>query len=373
MRSVFLILVLSLCILPVSSFAQSPVGDQPCARFPVVEAPANYFWEADCSTTCETNASCQATFESKSGYVYKPTSYWCYGFKEGQEIVPKCMGLIYKDEDGTDPDLEDDKEAARDLQEYLDQNLSEEEQGGRLIYGLLEIIFNRNASLSPTASPTAALSPVSTPSGTIVPGEPTPTGGKQSNIQGTKAERVAFWGDRIIDKLENVGTMYCRHVDRVSADDTSYTSTYRTCANYGGVDSNGTYWCTNLAIDASNLAGVRGLSNANHQAVVNMVAYWKEAPDKVFLEFSQAGEEQKKTTLSTIQPGCMMFQVTSPGRHTGREHVAIVREVNYDTATGNGSIRTIDSNGTKKSYTFPIVNNQIKNLFYPYASFGCYQ
>lgn len=373
--SLVMVLFLAFLITPFPSFAQSPVGDQPCSRFPVVEAPANYFWEADCSVQCETNASCQESFQSSSSYVYKPTSYWCYGFQEGQEVVPKCMGLIYKDEDGTDPELEDDKDAIDDLNDYLDQNLDEEEQDTDLVYNLLEVIFNRNQELTPTASPTAQITRSADPSSeqeASVSTEPTQPGGKQGNIQGTKAEKVEFWGDKILSKVENVGTMYCKHVDTLNNDEGD-KSTYRSCANYGGVDSNGTYWCTNLVIDATRLAGVKGLTNASHQAVVNMIHYWKQAPDKVYLEYSQGNTEQKKQTLSTIHPGCAMFQITSPGTHTGREHVAIVKEVSYDEATGNGSIRTIDSNGTKKSYTFAIANNQIKNLFYPYASFGCYQ
>lgn len=93
--------------------AQGYTGN--CTQFPPVGAPAGYVWRADCNYSCETNASCKADFESKSGYVYKDTSYWCYGFNENSEIKPKCMQLLYTKEDK----VEEDKNAIAQLMEII--------------------------------------------------------------------------------------------------------------------------------------------------------------------------------------------------------------------------------------------------------------
>lgn len=213
-----------------------------------------------------------------------------------------------------------------------------------------------------TASPTPAVT--TDPSISPSPGE-------NPNIPSTgSSDNVAAWGRQLTNRLD-IGQMgtYCRHVSVLTS--SGYTSTTRQCLN-NGVSNTGKYWCTNLAIDSENLAGRRGLTNSRHQAVVNMVAFWKSAGDRVYLDYGNASTASKKTILSSVKPGCMMFQMSNPGVHTGSEHVAVIDSVSVD-ASGNGQVKTLDSNGSRKSYSFPISGYQIRNNFYKHVSFGCYK
>ncbi|HEY9661917.1 MAG TPA: hypothetical protein V6C65_25970, partial [Allocoleopsis sp.] len=52
---------------------------------------------------------------------------------------------------------------------------------------------------------------------------------------------------------------------------------------WSGTSDETKYWCTYLIVDAYNLAGFKGLSIAEHAAVVNMRSWWQDASDYIYV------------------------------------------------------------------------------------------
>lgn len=175
----------------------------------------------------------------------------------------------------------------------------------------------------------------------------------------SKLSNILSWANKIIDNIETglIGD-FNKMVATIS--NGGYSASKR-LGLQETTDENGLYWCTNLVIDAYNLAGVNGLS-ANHQAVISMMEFWKTADNFVFYPYIL---ENLPSTLSSVKPGFAFFQVSN----SNHQHVSLVSDINID-GRGNGYLKTIDSNSKQKGYTFPIEDWQVKNNFYPVAGFG---
>lgn len=119
------------------------------------------------------------------------------------------------------------------------------------------------------------------------------------------------------------------------------------------------YWCTNLVIDAFNLAGIKGLEVAKHQAVVEMTRFWKKDPGYTYLDYTNG---DKASILQQVKPGyAILFQVV-PGQFGDVDHAAMVKSLTVD-SRGNGNIETYDSNTDAKVTKYPIVNWIIKDVY----------
>jgi len=141
----------------------------------------------------------------------------------------------------------------------------------------------------------------------------------------------------------------------------------------------GKYWCTNLVIDAYNLAGIPGLSVApgagvdspslpppGQQQVITMANWWMTAPGYTYLDF-RSGDRQ--AAIQKVRPGYAIFYESVFGEENGLEHVALVSSISVDT-NGNGEITTIDSNAESKQFTYRVQNGKVKNAPYPVIGFG---
>ncbi len=125
------------------------------------------------------------------------------------------------------------------------------------------------------------------------------------------------------------------------------TSTYRE-GIYQDTSENGLYWCTTFVIDSYTLSGVPGLKLGTHEGVRGMRDAFEGTSGLVFVPYSIVSGQ---SSLEQVQPGFVMFQFGSTYAH---DHVSIVVAKHIDDQ-GNGYITTIDSNASRKEYTFNVV------------------
>lgn len=144
----------------------------------------------------------------------------------------------------------------------------------------------------------------------------------------------------------------------------AYTATKRT-GEFINTSDRGLYWCTNLVIDAYNLAGKTGLG-INQQAVISMRNFWKTTPGYIHLDYLNGNHQ---SILSRVSPGYVVFFEQQPGVFTGNEHVSIVKTINID-SEGKGFLETYDANTNAKTQRYPIVNWDVKNQRYKLVAFG---
>jgi|GEM_PF-5594890 len=185
------------------------------------------------------------------------------------------------------------------------------------------------------------------------------------------AKSVVGWADKLSGFLElgttenpggiSLGRVYNKMVADIKNGD--YSATKRAAEIAGGAGPRGIYWCTNIVIDAFNLAGRKGLDIGKHQAVVNMVNFWKSTTDYLFLDYTNGS---RKDILSQVQPGYAFFLQTSPGQYGPLDHVAIVKGITINTQ-GDGVLETYDSNYPKKTERYEIDGWNIKGLLFPYT------
>ncbi|QQG40739.1 MAG: hypothetical protein HYV37_00190 [Candidatus Levyibacteriota bacterium] len=177
------------------------------------------------------------------------------------------------------------------------------------------------------------------------------------------AKNILDWTSKINDVLEEgpIGDF-----NKMTANITngSYTATTRT-GEFINTSPRGLYWCTNLVIDAFNLAGKTGLG-LDHQAVISMRNFWKSTPGYTHLDYLN---DDHKNILSTITPGFTIFSESQPGIFTGNEHVAIIKFKSID-PRGNGFLETYDANTNAKIQLYPIVDWEVKNQRYTLVGFG---
>ncbi|HLL60986.1 MAG TPA: glucosaminidase domain-containing protein, partial [Candidatus Nitrosocosmicus sp.] len=188
-------------------------------------------------------------------------------------------------------------------------------------------------------------------------------------VSSTSTNNVADWAAKINGVLQ-VGYVWNNYLNRNITPITNgnYTTQYREGRDQG-TGRTGLYWCTNLVIDSYQLSGIKGLG-AEHQGVVNMRNYWKNAPAPyLYVEYDKADHIQ---SLSKVSPGCAIFFETVAGVHTGKEHVAIVKSISMDTSK-NGLMESYDANTTSRVVKYPIKNGEVKNVPYPLRGFGCLQ
>lgn len=127
----------------------------------------------------------------------------------------------------------------------------------------------------------------------------------------------------------------------------------------------GLYWCTNSIIDSYNLSGKNGLGDGQ-QAVVSMVAFWNSHGGYTYYDYLNGSHS---SVLKVVQPGFAIFFESSPGVHTGQEHVAMVKSIQVD-SNGNGSIQTYDSNSPVRVSHYPVIGWSVKNTPYLLVGFG---
>lgn len=175
-----------------------------------------------------------------------------------------------------------------------------------------------------------------------------------------KLAQIFYWGQIINDALLQglPQTSFNKMVNNIT--NGSYTASIRQALDRG-VGQTGIYWCTNLIIDAFNLAGITGLG-PNHQGVRGMLDFWKTTPGYVFI--ANTGTD----SLKTIKPGFAVFRI-NPGDYTF-DHVSMVKNISIDDR-GNGSIETIDSNSFK-GWISTVVNGKIIDTTFlaPIVGFG---
>jgi hypothetical protein len=139
------------------------------------------------------------------------------------------------------------------------------------------------------------------------------------------------------------------------------------------------YWCTNLVIDAYNLAGIPGLTTApgpgvtaswlpppGHQQVITMAEWWMTAPGYTYVNL-RSGD--RRATIQQVRPGFAIFYESVFGQENGNEHVALVSSISVD-AQGTGQLTTIDSNAEAKQFTYRVVHGTVQNPPYPVIGFG---
>ncbi len=173
---------------------------------------------------------------------------------------------------------------------------------------------------------------------------------------------ILEWDEKIVDSL-NAGIW--GYLNKLLAEITngSYTT-----GTWAGTNEGSVYWCTYSVIDSYNLAGFSGLSKNQHAAVVNMAIFWKNqaAASQGYTYINYIGD---KTTLQSVKPGYSIFMENTPDVHTGNEHVGIIKDISTDNL-GNGTITTYESNSTKPTRTYNVVEWHIQNTVFPVIGFG---
>lgn len=137
------------------------------------------------------------------------------------------------------------------------------------------------------------------------------------------------------------------------------------------------YWCTDLLIDTYNVVLGKRVLGEDLGTVEDMIIFWKNPPTTnfVFVHYRNANEHQNAlAALYTTKPnfGDALFFESVEGKHTGFEHVALIRDVSLD-GNGNGVIHTYEANNGSTTGTYPISRWQIKNTPYPVTGFGLYK
>lgn len=175
-----------------------------------------------------------------------------------------------------------------------------------------------------------------------------------------KLASILHWGKQINSALQPglPSTSWNRMLSNIS--NGTYTATIRQALDRG-VSQSGIYWCTNLVIDAFNLAGITGLG-PNHQGVRSMVDFWKKAPGYVFIPNNGIN------SLKLAKPGFALFRINPTDYEY--DHASLIESIFVDDE-GNGSIKTLDSNG-KKSWSSPIVKGRFTDTSFlsPVIGFG---
>jgi hypothetical protein len=154
---------------------------------------------------------------------------------------------------------------------------------------------------------------------------------------------------------------------------------YRAEQRRGYDTPTGKYWCTNIVIDAYNLAGIAGLNvdpgpgvvspslpPPGHQQVITMADWWMTAPGYIYIDV-RSGD--RPAAMQKVRPGYAIFYESAFGEENGREHVALVSSISVD-SEGNGEITTIDSNAESKKFTYRVVKGKVRNTPYPVIGFG---
>lgn len=170
---------------------------------------------------------------------------------------------------------------------------------------------------------------------------------------------IQNWDQRIVDSL-TTGTWGYFNSLGIPITNTNYST--GTWSGY----NDGIYWCTYSIVDSYNLAGITGLSKSSHGAVVNMRQFW-QGPQGAGLGYKYLDYPGNNNFLSSAQPGYVIFMESVAAVHTGSEHVNMIKVLSAD-SRGNGFIDTNDSNSSKKSNHYPVVEWSIKNT--PYAVRG---
>lgn len=146
------------------------------------------------------------------------------------------------------------------------------------------------------------------------------------------------------------------------------TKTFNSCGyqseTWAGTDDATKYWCTYLIADSYNLAGLKGLSIAEHAAVVNMRSWWKTASGYKYVE-----NNDDQATMDKIGPGFAILMELEEGVFTGKEHVNLIKTKNVD-SRGNGTITTLDSNSTTKTHTYTVTGWKVTGSTYPIRGYG---
>lgn len=192
-------------------------------------------------------------------------------------------------------------------------------------------------------------------------GNPSDTG-----INSTNPTSILDWDAKINSALELgyvYGTPYYQRMIQTISNG-QYTAVKREGLAENTAPS-GLYWCTNSIIDSYNLSGKDGLGDSE-QGVVSMVAFWNSHDGYTYHDYLNGSHQ---SVLQAVKPSFAIFFESSPGVHTGYEHVAMVKSIQVD-SSGNGEIQTYDSNSTVKISHYPVAGWSIKNTPYTVVGFG---
>ena len=167
---------------------------------------------------------------------------------------------------------------------------------------------------------------------------------------------IVYWASIIAGDLENLGWGYCGQPDTNICNTAGYCAVSRSgLCRYQS--ENATYYCTNLVIDAYNLAGIK---NSFSDWVPTMIDQWGKTAG-----FSVA-KYVTYTSLSQLKPGDVIFWVDTAGDASTGEHVVIVSSTanlhcpNAGIQSGcYGQITILQANSDQTSATLQVINNQI--------------
>lgn len=179
-----------------------------------------------------------------------------------------------------------------------------------------------------------------------------------------KLAQVVYWAQIINSALESglPPSSYNKMVANIT--NGTYTATVRQALNRDNLDSTGIYWCTNLVIDAYNLANITGLG-AYQQGVRSMIDFWQHTNNYVFIPYNGSSGI---ASIKLVKPGFALFRIYPDNYQY--DHASIIQEFQVNDR-GDGHITTLDSNSSK-SWTSNISSGVItdQSFISPIVGFG---
>lgn len=188
-----------------------------------------------------------------------------------------------------------------------------------------------------------------------------------------KLADVLTWAQKIAnsEQIGDDGSFYCKMISDINNGD--YSAYKRECIDLNGAACGqdicpGRYWCTDLVINAYNLAGFSSVPQ--DEAVLGMINDWKNASGLRYYDFTDSSNSS--TVLPEIQPGFAMMFADNLEIQTGNEHVAIINAISLNTH-GDGVIHTYEADSpTPLDGVYPVSDYQIQSydVNVPIVGFG---
>jgi len=175
-------------------------------------------------------------------------------------------------------------------------------------------------------------------------GEPTLPSAQPGPPPVVGSNNILSWGEQILNYLQPYptpcGQIYMYNVMQQVITNGSYTARQKPGSACG--KSGSSYYCTNLVIDAYNLAGIK---NNFSQSVPTMIEQWP---------LSSGLTVRESSNVAGLQQGDVVFWLMSNDVSTA-QHVDIIQSMDVST-DGNGTLTTIDANTNSKTNTFFVHN-----------------
>jgi len=161
---------------------------------------------------------------------------------------------------------------------------------------------------------------------------------------------IVSWAQIIANNLKNVGWGFCAQPNTSICNATGYCAMHRSGLCQHQAESQ-TYYCTDLVIDAYNLAGVK---NNFSDYVPYMISNWRSKGWTVLTQNNSA-------SISQLKPGDVIFFMSNPNDQASGDHVAIISSVNVTCTTSSGcsgTISILQANSNTTAWTFSVINGK---------------